>query len=229
MSETTTRRCCAERNSLQFLKIIEFRCNIRPPNAVISLNNTNLEPPIYIDKHTELVERCRLGESKAQYELYKHYAKSMLNVCLRVLNHNAEAEDVLQEAFLDAFTHLHSFRGQSTFGAWLKQIVVNKAINQLRQRRLHLVNIEDQHFDSDELDLADSEPFDEKSLELDVERVKRGLNQLPEGYRVVLSLYLFEGYDHEEIGEILNISESTSRTQYMRGKKKLLEIMKNKG
>lgn len=153
----------------------------------------------------------------------------MLNVCLRVLNHNAEAEDVLQEAFLDAFTHLHSFRGQSTFGAWLKQIVVNKAINQLRQRRLQLVNIEDQHFDSDELDLADSKPLDEESLELDVERVKRGLNQLPEGYRVVLSLYLFEGYDHEEIGEILNISESTSRTQYMRGKKKLLEIMKNKG
>lgn len=153
----------------------------------------------------------------------------MLNVCLRVLNHNAEAEDVLQEAFLDAFTHLHSFRGQSTFGAWLKQIVVNKAINQLRQRRLQLVNIEDQHSDSDELDLADSKPLDEESLELDVERVKRGLNQLPEGYRVVLSLYLFEGYDHEEIGEILNISESTSRTQYMRGKKKLLEIMKNKG
>ena len=153
----------------------------------------------------------------------------MLNVCLRVLNHNAEAEDVLQEAFLDAFTHLHTFRGQSTFGAWLKQIVVNKAINQLRQRRLQLVNIEDQHFDSEEIDLADSEPFDEESLELDVERVKRGLNQLPEGYRVVLSLYLFEGYDHEEIGEILNISESTSRTQYMRGKKKLLEIMKNKG
>jgi len=219
----------AAKNSLRFSKIIEFWCNIYQLAAVITQNNTNLEPRIYIDKHTELVERCRLGESRAQHELYKHYAKSMLNVCLRVLNHNAEAEDVLQEAFLDAFTHLHTFRGQSTFGAWLKQIVVNKAINQLRQRRLQLVNIEDQHFGSDELDLADSEPFDEEALELDVERVKRGFRLLPEGYRVVLSLYLFEGYDHEEIGEILNISESTSRTQYMRGKKKLLEMMKSRG
>lgn len=185
-----------------------------------------MEPRIYIDKHTELVERCRLGESRAQYELYKHYAKSMLNVCVRVLNHVGEAEDVLQEAFLDAFTHLHTFRGQSTFGAWLKQIVVNKAINQLRQRRLQLVNIEDQHVGSDDFDVADAEPFDEEAVELDISRVQRAMSQLPEGYRVVLSLYLFEGYDHEEIGEILKISESTSRTQYMRGKKKLLEILK---
>ena len=188
--------------------------------------NTDLEPRIYIDKHTELVERCRLGESRAQYELYKHYAKSMLNVCVRVLNHVGEAEDVLQEAFLDAFSHLHTFRGQSTFGAWLKQIVVNKAINQLRQRRLQLVNIEDQHFGNDDFDVADSEPFDEEAVGLDIDRVRRAMSQLPEGYRVVLALYLFEGYDHEEIGEILKISESTSRTQYMRGKKKLLEMLK---
>jgi len=145
----------------------------------------------------------------------------MLNVCLRVVNHIGEAEDVLQEAFLDAFSNLHTFRGQSTFGAWLKQVVVNKAINHLRQRKMQLVNIED--YGSEGPDVADDEPFDEEAVEMDVARVRRALATLPEGYRVVLSLYLFEGYDHEEIGEILGISESTSRTQYMRGKKKLME------
>lgn len=148
----------------------------------------------------------------------------MLNVCMRVVNHIGEAEDVLQEAFLDAFCNLHTFKGQSTFGAWLKQVVVNKAINHLRQRKMQLVNIED--YGSDDYDFADSEPFDEEGVEMDVARVQLALSALPEGYRVVLSLYLFEGYDHEEIGEILGISESTSRTQYMRGKRKLLEKLK---
>ncbi len=188
---------------------------------------SRLEPKQYIDKHVELVERCKQGDRKAQYELYKLYSKSMMNVCVRVVNHIGEAEDVLQEAFLDAFCNLHTFRGQSTFGAWLKQIVVNKAINHLRQRKMQLVDIEGYGYGDDDHDIADDVPFDEESIQMDVERVRRGIEQLPEGYRVVLSLYLFEGYDHEEIGEILNISESTSRTQYMRGKKKLLEMIKN--
>lgn len=189
---------------------------------------SRLEPKHYIDKHVELVERCKQGDRKAQYELYKLYSKSMLNVCVRVVNHIGEAEDVLQEAFLDAFCNLHTFRGQSTFGAWLKQIVVNKAINHLRQRKMQLVDIEGYGYGDDDHDIADDAPTDEEGIQMDVERVRRGIAQLPEGYRVVLSLYLFEGYDHEEIGEILNISESTSRTQYMRGKKKLLELLSNR-
>lgn len=186
-----------------------------------------MEPRLYIDKHVELVERCKQGERKAQYELYKLYSKSMMNVCMRVVNHNGEAEDVLQEAFLDAFSNLHSFRGQSTFGAWLKQIVVNKAINHLRQRKMQLVDIEGYGSGDNDTDIADEESLDEEGIQMDVERIRRGIEQLPEGYRIVLSLYLFEGYDHEEIGEILGISESTSRTQYMRGKKKLLEMIKH--
>jgi RNA polymerase sigma factor (sigma-70 family) len=188
--------------------------------------HSQLEPKLYIDKHIELVERCRHNDRKAQYELYKLYAKSMLNVCMRVVNHSAEAEDVLQEAFVDAFSNLHSFKGESTFGAWIKQIVVNRALNHLRQRKLQLVEIEG-YGDDDNHDIADAQPYDDDEVQWNVERVKRGLALLPEGYRVVLSLYLFEGYDHEEIGEILGISETTSRTQYMRGKKKLLEILRN--
>lgn len=187
--------------------------------------------PPYPDRHADLVKRCQQGERRAQYDLYQHYVKAMYNICLRILNHEAEAEDVLQEAFMDAFGHIASFRGQSTFGAWLKQVVVNRAINQLRSRRLEFVDLDSYQFGEDDsdkaerLDVADTEPFDEEAVTLEVDRVKRAMQLLPEGYRVVLSLYLFEGYDHEEIGNVLGISETTSRTQYLRGKKRLLELM----
>lgn len=185
----------------------------------------------YPDRHADLVKRCQQGERRAQYDLYQQYVKAMYNVCLRILNHEAEAEDVLQEAFMDAFSHINSFRGQSTFGAWLKQIVVNRAINQLRSRRLEFVDLdsyrpsEDNGDSTERLDFADVEPVDEEAVTLEVDRVKRAMQLLPEGYRVVLSLYLFEGYDHEEIGNVLGISETTSRTQYLRGKKRLLELL----
>lgn len=150
----------------------------------------------------------------------------MYNVSLRILNHEAEAEDSLQEAFLDAFNHIQSFRGQSTFGAWLKQIVVNRAINHLRGRRVEFVELDTARTGDDTApDWADSEPYDEASIAFDVERVRVAMQQLSEGYRVVLSLYLFEGYDHEEIGQILSISETTSRTQFMRGRKRLLQVL----
>ncbi|WP_229235545.1 MULTISPECIES: RNA polymerase sigma factor [Emticicia] len=172
-----------------------------------------------------MVERCKRGESKAQYELYKHYSKAMFSICMRILNHVGEAEDVLQESFIDAFAKIGDFRQESTFGIWLKQIVVNKAINQLRARKVQFVDIEE--FGGDEYDIADAQTgyVDEEDTKFEVERIKRSMEHLPEGFRVVLSLYLFEGYDHEEIGKILGITESTSRTQYMRAKKRLLDFM----
>lgn len=182
---------------------------------------------LYIDRHVELVERCKLGERKAQYELYKSYSKAMFNICMRIINHMGEAEDALQEAFVDAFSNLHQFRQQSTFGAWLKQIVVNKAINQVRSRKVKWVEL-------DEWQEGESgEPSEEMLIwdddsSFEVERIRNAVLKLPDGYRVVLSLYLFEGYDHEEIGEVLGISESTSRTQYMRAKRKLVEMMETR-
>ncbi len=152
----------------------------------------------------------------------------MFNVCMRILNHVGEAEDVLQEAFIDAFAKIGDFRQQATFGVWLKQIVVNKAINQLRSRKVELVNIDEYGLGGDEYDVADytdKDTYTEDNTRYEVERIRRAMEQLPEGFRVVLSLYLFEGYDHEEIGNILGISETTSRTQYMRAKKRLLEIV----
>ena len=179
--------------------------------------------PALID---ELVERCKTGDRRAQHDLYGRYARAMYNVCLRIVGHEGEAEDVLQEAFLDAFANLHRFRAESTFGAWLKQIVVNRAIGQLRSRRLLLVSTDDL---GDGFDVPDTDGggyVDEDRLAWDVARVRRAMQTLPEGYRVVLTLHLFEGYDHDEIGQILCIGESTSRSQYLRAKRKLLEQLK---
>lgn len=149
----------------------------------------------------------------------------MLNVAFRIVGDIAEAEDVLQEAFVDAFAKLKDFRQDTTFGLWLKQIVVNRSINLLRKRKLELVELEDGHLEN----IADEENWDDEDIQYQVARVKEGMNLLPDGYRVVISLYLLEGYDHEEIGQILNISENTSRTQFLRAKRKLIEILNRKG
>jgi len=184
----------------------------------------NLEA-LYIDKHYQLVVECKQGSKKACYELYRLYSKAMLNVAFRILNNMDEAEDVLQESFLDAFNKVKDFRQETTFGLWLKQIVVNRSINLLRKRKLEWVEME-----SDQLEnIADEEAPDDDETQYKVAQVKDAMKQLPEGYRVVLSLYLLEGYDHEEIGQILNITENTSRTQFLRAKRKLSEVLKIRG
>lgn len=189
------------------------------------LNLEKLEPA-YIDKNFALVDACRQGNRKAQFEIYKLYAKAMYNVALRIVNLEAEAEDVLQDAFLDAFTRIDGFKGDATFGLWLKQIVINKSINQLRKRKVEFVDI-------DGLDVADirfSEDGDAgEALQWKVEEIREAVALLPDKYRVVLTLYLFEGYDHEEISYILKISEGTSRTQFMRAKMKLNNLLVKRG
>jgi RNA polymerase sigma-70 factor (ECF subfamily) len=146
----------------------------------------------------------------------------MYNVALRILNDVAEAEDVLQEAFLDAFTRIVDFRQETTFGLWLKQIVINRAINNLRKRKVEFVSL-------DGVEVADENETSVAETALKVEYIKHAMDKLPDGYRVVLSLYLFEGYDHEEIAHILKISENTSRSQYMRAKRKLNILLAEKG
>lgn len=149
----------------------------------------------------------------------------MCNVAQRILNDADEAADVLQEAFIDAFSRMADFRQETTFGMWMKQIVINKSISHLRKRKMEFISIDDAPLD----DFITDEPEDTEELELQVAEVMKAIQQLPDGYRVVLSLYLLEGYDHEEISHILKISENTSRTQYMRARRRLVEILKRKG
>lgn len=134
-----------------------------------------------------------------------------------MLNNRTDAEDMLQEAFADCFTNISSFRYESTFGAWLKKIVVNKCINHLKKRKTDLIYDEQLPNVADES--HDSEP------DYDHRQILSAIEKLPDGYRVVLSLYLLEGYDHEEIASILGITESTSKSQYMRAKEKLRKIL----
>ena len=149
----------------------------------------------------------------------------MLNVAFRIVGNIGEAEDVLQEAFLDAFNRVKDFRQETTFGLWLKQIVVHRSINLLRKRKMDFVDLDGEQLDN----IADEEDDDNEDTIYKVALIKEAMKELPEGYRVVLSLYLLEGYDHEEIGQILNISENTSRTQFLRAKRTLAEILKKKG
>ena len=181
-----------------------------------------LTAPIQVD---ELVERCRQGDKHSFSELYHKYAKAMYNTSLRIVNHTADAEDVLQESFVDAFAAIESFAYKSTFGAWLKRIVINKSINALRKRKMEIIDIEK----TTALHLPEEEIYDEETIKFKVDEIKKAVKELPNGYRTVLSLHLFEGYDQEEIAEILQISHATVRTQYMRAKQKLLLLIKQGG
>ena len=170
--------------------------------------------------HDELIERCRTGDRDAHYRVYKLYSKAMFNVGYRITRSEEDAEDVLQEAFISAFRNLDHYRGDATFGAWLKRIVVNKAINALNKKKHEIIPEDDEQWD-----VAEDEAPTEYREDLTIERVKQGIEKLPDGYRAVLSLYLLEGYDHQEIGEILGISESTSKSQLNRAKSKLKELL----
>ena len=145
----------------------------------------------------------------------------MYNTSLRIVNDIYEAEDIMQEAFLKAFQSLNTFKAEVNFGAWLRKIVVNLSLDSLRKHKPTfetLLEQEDQYTEESE------ENEDDKDYR--IEEIKSEINKLPDGYRIVLSLYLLEGYDHEEIADIMNISPSTSRSQYARSRKKLVENLK---
>ncbi|WP_421869924.1 RNA polymerase sigma factor [Marinoscillum sp.] len=168
-----------------------------------------------------MINRCKEGDPGAQYELYRLYSRAMFNTALRICGNREEAEDVLQEAFLNAFKHIDSYREDATFGAWLKRIVVNKSITSLRKNQKETLMMEEvAELEEESMSIGD------EVTGLSVERVKTALMDLPKGFRSVLSLYLFEGYDHKEISDILGITESTSKSQYKRAKDKLKIILK---
>jgi RNA polymerase sigma-70 factor (ECF subfamily) len=172
---------------------------------------------VYI--HAPVIEECRQGNSKAQFRLYNLYSRAMYNLAYRMLNNREDAEDILQETFVDCFRNLTSFRFESTFGAWLKKILINKCINQLKKKRIDLTL-----YENIPVDLYKEES--ESESEYDTKKIFKSIEMLPDGYRVILTLYLLEGYDHSEIAQILGITESTSKSQYSRAKEKLRSILK---
>jgi RNA polymerase sigma-70 factor (ECF subfamily) len=170
---------------------------------------------------TDIIEKCKQNNRKAQLQLYSQYCDGMYVVANRFVKNSMEAEDIVQEAFIKAFSKLHQYKAEVTFGAWLKRIVINKSIDLLKSKKQHLQDLEEVHLKVvDDVD-------DEWSVEdnITIEDVKQVIEQLPEKYKYVVMLYLIEGYDHQEISQILDITEIASRTQLSRGKVKLQELL----
>lgn len=174
----------------------------------------------YPSVHRDIIESCKKGNRQSQFELYRLYSKAMYNICLRMVKNELDAEDLLQNSFSDVFSKLYSFRYKSSIGAWIKRIVINNCINFLKKKRLRFAEL-DERVSSREV--VEAPVVEDKGLT--VENVNNALLQLPDGYRVVFSLYLMEGYDHKEIAEILSISEATSKSQYSRAKSKLRQLL----
>ncbi|MFV8226719.1 RNA polymerase sigma factor [Christiangramia aquimixticola] len=170
----------------------------------------------------KLIEACKQNSRKAQLQLYNKYCEGMYYVALRFMKDTMEAEDVMQEAFIQAFSKLSQFKGEVTFGAWLKKIVINKCLDKLKARKLELVALNEQTLGV--VEESNSWQVDDG---ISLEEVKDKMENLPEKYKYPLMLFLIEGYDHEEISEILDISQVASRTLVHRGKKKLQEELKS--
>jgi len=176
---------------------------------------------------TDLLPMCKRGEQPAQLEVYNRYYKAMYNTALYIVKDTAEAEDVMQEAFLNAFTKLDSFKGEASFGSWLKRIVVNKSLNSYqRTKRLDETSIEDHLYRIE--DDADGDGIAETDLsQIKAQQVIQAMNQLKDNYRQALSLHLIEGYDYEEMSTILNVSYANCRTMVSRAKESLRKLLNN--
>ena len=177
-------------------------------------------------EHTDdLIQLCIKGKQSAQMEIYNRYYKAMYNTSLRIVKNSAEAEDVMQESFLNAFTKLHTFKGEVTFGSWLKRIVINNSIYHYRkQRKQNEVALDDILYKVEDNDGVAS---DHVFTELKAQKVMETMKRLKDNYRISLTLHLIEGYDYEEISTIMNMSYANCRTTISRAKESLRNKMIN--
>ena len=175
--------------------------------------------------HLDLVNRCKENDRQSQHKIYQLYAKPMFNVCYRIVNQHDEAQDVLQESFINMFKQIGSYREESSFGAWFKRIVINNSLNHIKRRDREKIRLEAL---KNEADQESYEMEEEPIPQTSIVEIQNAMELLPAGYRLVFTLYLFEEYSHREIAEELGITESTSKSQLNRAKKKMKEILINK-
>ncbi|RUA08018.1 MAG: RNA polymerase subunit sigma-70 [Flavobacteriia bacterium] len=171
---------------------------------------------------TDLILKCKQNDPKAQMELYDRYCNAMFYTAYNFVKKEDVAQDIMQEAFIKAFKNIESFNENGTFGSWLKRIVVNGALDWLKKRKIEMVRIEDEEIEIEEEENDDWKV--EETVNLDL--VHECIELLPAKYKNVLKLFLLEGYDHKEISQILQITEVSSRSQLLRGKNKLKELIK---
>ncbi len=175
-----------------------------------------------LDKDWQLVVRCQKGERQAQYELYQRYKDWVFNIAFRMANHQQDAEDITQIVFVRLFRKIDSFRGDSAFSSWLYRMTVNLCINHYRKEKRHKERISN--------DLSDAEKTHGATLHNSHRREERfnlrphlekAIRQLPEKYRMVFTLHDIEGYNHKEIGQMMNIADGTSKSQLHKARKEL--------
>ena len=211
-----------------FIKNIKYYvfCNITifySSLVRVPINNTKTNNETGLMFQIDIVEECKANNRKAQLKLYKQYCDGMFCVAMRFLKNEVDAEDVTQESFIKAFQKIDQFKGDVTFGAWLKRIVINKSIDFLKSKRQRMVEL-------DESFMIVTED-DDWTIEsgINIEEVKIAIESLPEKYKYVVMMFLMEGFDHNEISEVLGLTSSNCRTRLLRGKGLLKELLKNKG
>lgn len=185
------------------------------------------EKKIYTDIHHDLIESCRNNDRKAQIEIYKLYYQAMFNSSLRIVNSRSDAEDLMQESFLDAFSKIGRYSETGSFGAWLKRIVINKSIDFLKAKK-SFTRIDDAKIEFMEINDLEQDEEVANDYNFRLNEIKQGLEKLPDQYRAIVSLYLLEGYDHSEIARILNISYDNVRVRYIRAKRRLIKEITEK-
>lgn len=170
---------------------------------------------------TVIVRKAMEGDESSYKALYSKYAKAMYNICLRLLNNKEDAEDVLQESFITAFKKLKELKDASTFGGWLRRIVINNCHQQGRKAKLSFEELDSSEAiaDDDDLNWINDVPISE---------VHFAIRNLPDGCRRIFILYTSEKYTHKDIAGLLGISESTSKSQYLRAKKLLQQQLKKR-
>lgn len=175
-----------------------------------------------------LLDHCIQGNRLAQMEVYHRYSKAMYNTALRIVNDASEAEDVMQEAFLTAFTRLYMLQNKADFGGWLKRIVINESINAHR-KKIHHLNVDEQHITEEEYSSEEEEVENIADInQLKAQEIIAAIGQLKDNYRKILTLHYMEGYDHEEIAEIMELSYANSRTMLSRAKNNLKQLLLKK-
>lgn len=171
------------------------------------------------NRERHIIKGCKKGDRKAQNQLYQTYKNMLFGVCLRYGANFQEAEDLLQEGFVKIYSDLYQYRPTGALGAWMRKVMVNVCLMHLRKRKTFFSNIEIEQ-------IAETyESNDDNFENYRAEALIQMIQKLPEGYRAVFNLYVIDGYNHKEIGEILNISEGTSRSQFSRAKALLRNML----
>ena len=175
----------------------------------------------YVNVHQDLIELCREHNQEAQKKIYRLYYKAMYNTAKRMMKDAHLAEDIMQIAFLKAFRKIHTYNNTSSFGAWLKRIVINECINELRKNKAEYYTEEQYVFEQPDREVDRTEEWKRANLK----KVKNALDELHDRYRTVINLILIEGYDLREVAEIMDITYANARVLYMRAKNSLQNLV----